>query len=234
MFIKSSPYYDAIYDFKDYGEASSRICRLAEELHPSAATLLDIACGTGRHLEHLQSRFQVEGLDLNPELLKAARARCPNVPFHLGDMRDFNLNRRFDVITCLFSSIGYVKSVRNLRRTVRCIAEHLSPGGLVFMEPWFTPDSYWTNTITANHVDQPDLKIAWMYVSKRRARLSILDIHYMIGTPGGISRFRERHEIGLFHGHEYEGAFRRCGLSVTYDSTGLFNRGLYIASAQNN
>ena len=67
-----------------------------------------MACGTGRHVELLRKRYEVEGLDISGEMLEAARARCPGVVFHQADMRTFALGRRFDVVTCLFGSIGYV------------------------------------------------------------------------------------------------------------------------------
>ena len=60
---------------------------LIRERNPSARTLLDVACGTGKHLEVLQHEFEVEGLDLDGDLLAIARERLgPAVPLYQGDM----------------------------------------------------------------------------------------------------------------------------------------------------
>ena len=231
MFSKSARFYDRLYAFKDYEEASHKVHDIIQARHSSAATLLDVACGTGKHLERLSQHYQVEGLDLNPDLLEIAQSRLPDVPLHVGDMADFALGKRFDVITSLFSSIAYVKTVENLGRTVQCFAQHLNPGGLVLVEPWFTPDTFWTGTITANFVNDPDLKVVWMYTSNRRDRVAVHDIHYMVGTPTGIEQFTEIHELGLFARNECERAFTNVDLTVEYDPVGLFNRGLYIGLA---
>ena len=156
MFTRSASFYDALYGFKDYGAAVDYLGQMLDSQAPGARTLLDVGCGTGRHLELLRGRYLVQGLDLNPALLDVARQRCPGVAFHEADMADFSLDSRFDVVTCLFSSIGYVRTEARLRSAVACMRRHLNPGGVLVIEPWFTPDAYWTGTITANHVDEPE------------------------------------------------------------------------------
>ncbi|MCX5848717.1 MAG: class I SAM-dependent methyltransferase [Deltaproteobacteria bacterium] len=228
MFEKSAKYYDALYHFKNYDEASEKLQTLIQQNNPNAKSLLDVACGTGKHLEYLRKNYLVEGFDLNPDLLEIARVRCPGVSFHQGDMVNLELNNKFDVITCLFSSIAYVKTVENLFSSVARMALHLKPKGLLFIEPWVYPDNYWIGKITANFVDQQDIKIAWMYISEIEGKMTIFNIHYLVGTTESIECFTERHEMGLFTHEEYSAAFHRAGLDVKYDSKGLFGRGMYM------
>src|SRR5690554_4042599 len=122
MFTKSAAFYDALYHFKHYPAASRRLHELVRTIHPEARSLLDVGCGTGKHLETLQDFFEVERLDLNADLLEIARDRCPGVPLHLASMVDFRLDRSFDVVACLFSSIGYVRTVENLRSAIASMA----------------------------------------------------------------------------------------------------------------
>lgn len=232
MFIHSAPFYDALYSFKDYAAAVREIRQVLDREAPRAKRLLDVGCGTGRHLELLREGYEVEGLDLNPQMLEVARTRCPRVPFHEADMTSFSLDRRFDVVTCLFSSIGYTRTEERMREAVLCMRRHLRPAGVLLVEPWFTPETYWTGTITANHVDQPDLKIAWMYPSEREGLVSVLDIHYLVGRPEGVETFRERHELGLFTEEQHLAAFRDAGLAARFESGGPFGRGLYVASCR--
>ncbi|MBV9864266.1 MAG: class I SAM-dependent methyltransferase [Abitibacteriaceae bacterium] len=228
MFTQSAWFYDAVYSWKDYAGEVEWLHAFIQAHDPQTRTLLDVACGTGKHLEFLRSYYQVEGVDLNKELLKIAHERLPDVPVHQGNMMDFQLGHSFDVVTCLFSSIGYVKTVENLQRAINNMSHHLEPGGLMLVEPWFHPTTYYPGTLHAGFVNDPDLKIARMNVSGIEGHISVMEMHYLVGTPEGIEHFTERHELALFTHEEYLTAFHNAGLEVHHEADGLTGRGLYI------
>jgi len=230
VYTEAADIYDVIYrPLRDYEGTSRRIADLVRARRPRAATLLDVGCGTGLHLEALRSSFACEGLDIEPAMVERARARCPGVPVHVMSMDRIDLPSTFDVVACLFSSIAYVRTVDRMRETVARMAGHLAPGGVVLVEPWFSPESFWTDTITANHAeDGPDLKVSWMYTSERRGDLSVLDIHYMVGTPRGVDILRETHELGLFTDAQYRDALADQGLEVHHLRDDVWRRGLYV------
>jgi SAM-dependent methyltransferase len=230
VFRRSARLYDAVYaSIRDYPREAAELDRLIQERRPGARTLLDIACGTGAHLEHLTG-YEVEGLDLDPEMLGVARERLPNVPLHEGDMADFDLGKRFDAVVCMFSSIGYVRTAERLRSAVASMARHLELGGVLVVEPWLSPEVWVDRHVGAVFVDQPELKIARMNVGEREGNLSIFEFEYLVGTPNGLERFNERHELGLFTVEQYLEAFRAAGLEVDHDPEGPMGRGLYIGS----
>ncbi|HVU12501.1 MAG TPA: class I SAM-dependent methyltransferase [Phototrophicaceae bacterium] len=229
MFTKSAAFYDAIYSWKDYAAEAAQLGDLIEQNKRSPGkTLLDVACGTGQHLRYLNEVYQGEGLDLDSELLKIARERCPGVTFHQGDMVDFNLRKQYDVVTCLFSSIGYAKTVERLNSALRSIAHHLVTGGVAIVEPWLMPGQYIPKHVAARFVDLPDLKIARINTAELEGDVSILAFEYLIGTPEGVVHLSERHELTLFSDAQYRAAFQGAGLSVELATPGLDGRGLYI------
>ena len=114
LLVKSAKFYDALYHFKDYKKASDRLTEIIKLYNPNAESLLDTACGTGKHIEYLRNEFQCEGLDINHDLLEIAKERCEGIVFHESDMTEFDTGEKYDVVCCLFSSIAYVKTYENL------------------------------------------------------------------------------------------------------------------------
>jgi len=231
MFEKSADFYDAIYHTKgkDY-EAEVRHLRQIINRHAATTpqTLLELACGTGNHTALLREHFRVEGLDLDAGMLAIARARYPDVPFHLADMRSFSLGKTFDLVICLFSAIGYASTLEALHGAIRTMAEHVSPGGLLLVEPWISPGEYRPGGVFSVFVDKPDLKIARMNVNQVRDTVSLINFHYLVATPDGVQHFTEEHELGLYTREEYRAAFESAGLVTGWEPEGLIGRGMYI------
>ena len=224
MYERSAHVYDEIYGAKDYVGEAARLRELIQARKPGALTLLDVACGTGRHLEHLRAWFEVEGLDREPTLLAIARERLPDVPLHEGDMRDFNLGKRFDAVTCLFSAIGHVASTDELHAAVQSMANHLAKGGVLVIEPWITPDKWIDRFASADAHG----RVARASRSWRDDRTTHLEFHYAVASPDGFECWTDRLESTLFTDEEYAKAFRAPGLTVEHDPEGLIGRGLYL------
>lgn len=231
MYNRSAAVYDAIYRAagKDYPGETQKIQALVRRYKRSDGDrLLDVGCGTGRHIAYLQEVFQVQGLDNSSQMLTEARAKYPGTRFHVADMADFELGETFDVITCLFSAIGYAQTLPRLAQTISTFAKHLRPGGVTLVEPWFGPGVLDTAKVHAVFVDEPELKVARLNISRVEGSLSYLDFQYLVGTPDGIEHYCETHVLGLFTNEEYQQAFTDAGLRVVHDEAGLDGRGIYI------
>lgn len=234
MFSASAELYDLIYSgFKDYPAEAAELAEAIRRARPGARTVLDVACGTGEHARLLthHHQFEVDGLDLDAEFVKIAQHKLPHATVFHGDMTSFSLPRRYDAIVCLFSAIGYVRTLENVERTFERFRAHLAPDGVVFVEPWFAPLTLQSGHTTATAVQSAGVAVCRMTHTEVEGRMSRLRFEYLIGRPTGIEHASEVHELGLFTTDELLGCFRAAGLRAERDPIGPSGRGLFTARA---
>jgi len=229
-FLKSAELYDAIYHFKNYQRESERLREFIEQAVPGAQAILDVACGTGEHARFLKEHYAVDGIDLNDRYLGAARVKNPSGRYTRADMTDFDLCCKYDAVVCLFSAIGYLKNVELLQRAVACMARHVRAGGVLLVEPWFTPAGWKPGTLSVNTGEMTDGLVCRMGLSSRDGNRSIIWLHYLRGTRRGVRYYLEQLELALFTAQEMAQAFEMAGMRVSYDPYGLMGRGLYIGT----
>jgi SAM-dependent methyltransferase len=224
--------YDAIYQGrgKQYKDEAVTLAERIRERNPAVTSLLDVACGTGAHLRYFAGMVDhVEGLDLAEDMLRVARANLPGVPLHQGDMCDFDLGRRFDAVTCMFSSIGYLEDAGRLNAALRCFAGHLNPGGVVVVEPWWTPEKARSGQVVGDLVTVDGLTISRVSHVVRSGAAHRMRVHYLVAdAASGIRHFTDTHLLSVFHRREYEAAFTGAGCSVEFVETRPDRPGLYI------
>ena len=101
------------------------------------ASVLDIACGSGRHSIELARRgFEVTGFDLSEFLINEARKNLKNsgeknmkVKFLIRDMRDFNFRNTFDIAVNIFTSFGYFDNDKENFSVIENVSRSLKKGG---------------------------------------------------------------------------------------------------------
>lgn len=127
--------------YRDYAENLTRreVDFLVEALSlQGTETILDLACGGGRHsLELARRGFTVVGLDAAAPVMAHARQRALeeglNVEFLAGDMRALQFEGRFDALLVMNSSVGFFDDATNAAVIAGC-ARALAPGGRLLLQ----------------------------------------------------------------------------------------------------
>ncbi|MEV0644886.1 class I SAM-dependent methyltransferase [Phytomonospora sp. NPDC050363] len=220
--------YDLLYSGKDYAGESAAVTELIRERVPDAAALLDVACGSGGHLRYLSEPFAAEGLELSPQMAAIARGRGCAVT--VGDMRGFDLGRRFDAVVCLFGAIGYAGGDAGLDAAVASMAAHLRPGGVVMVENFRAPGEFFDGYRVAGAWEEDGRVLTRLSVSRKRGSLGVVDMHMVYADDAGVRSFVDRHEMSLYSAADFERAFAAAGLSVTRVDDVLMGWGLYVGA----
>jgi SAM-dependent methyltransferase len=105
FYSEFAEHYETIFPLRDETYAF-----LAGQLAAPARRVLDIGCGTGHYCGRFAAAgHTVVGIDLDPEMIAAARARYSLARFECLDMRDVGrLNQTFDFAFCIGNTLAHL------------------------------------------------------------------------------------------------------------------------------
>lgn len=227
---RSAQVYDLYYSWLDYETHAVTVHEVIEARKPGTQSVLDVACGTGRYTEQLAKWYQVSGLDIAESMLTVAHRRMPETRFHLADMTDFDLGEMFDALVCMFSSIAYITSLKDLAAMIRSCERHLNPGGVLVIEPWFSPDAWKERHVGSRVVEGDGVTVARLDTSTRNGdKVNMRWAWAVAWADGDADAYVEDHPTALFTVDQYATLFAAAGLRAEYDPEGPLGRGLHVA-----
>jgi SAM-dependent methyltransferase len=232
--------YDDLYDGrgKDYRAESRAITRLIRGRNRSARSLLDVGCGSGRHLAELADRFEVHGAEPSSAMRALAAQRLPGVVIHDQGLPALGTGRTYDAVICMFSVIGYVGgatgSVAALNDSVAAMTRHLNPAGVLIVEPWLYPERYRAGYVgsdfTRTKAGRAIFRMSHSGITGA-GRVSVLTMNYLVGDDAGVTHFADTHLLTMYTKSELAQAFSNAGLSHEFASAG-FSRGVIVGARQ--
>lgn len=149
----SEEYYNGFAEYYDFHQRAVRRddIRFYTELARTAkGSILEIGSGTGRTLiPSAKAGADITGLDLSDDMLsfcrKELKKELPEIQHSVelvkADMTNFDLHRKFDLITTPFRPFQHLATVTEQLNCLASIKKHLTPNGL-FVLDIFDPDMY--------------------------------------------------------------------------------------------
>ncbi|WP_282121911.1 class I SAM-dependent methyltransferase [Algibacter mikhailovii] len=141
-----TPFYHILYKDRDDTEAHAFMETLTDYLNiPEHGTILDLACGKGRHARYLNKiGYDVTGVDLSENSIAFAK-QFENHRLHF-DVHNMcqPYHKQYDAVFNLFTSFGYFEDDGDNLKTIRAIKAELNAFGfgvIDFMNSEFVIDN---------------------------------------------------------------------------------------------
>ena len=150
-----------LYDYFATGQ-NGDVSFYLDEARKANGQVLELGCGTGRILIPVaEAGVSIFGIDNSPAMLKVARRKisgmCQDARQRIqcveGDMRSFELDRKFDLVIIPYRSFMFMLTLDDRRKALACIHDHLLDHGRLIFN-FFDPgvDEIATNSRSAGGI----------------------------------------------------------------------------------
>ncbi len=148
-------YFDADYYDYEFKSRKDDVRFYVSRYLEADGEVLELGVGSGRiALSAVRKGARVTGIDLSETMLEQAEKHRVKLPakrrsalsLHLGDMRNFNLGRRFNLITIPFNAFMHLYTIADVDQCLDAVKRHLSPDGKLILDVLIPDLNYLTRS----------------------------------------------------------------------------------------
>lgn len=227
------PDFGALYDSVPIYAERLDVQFYVDEAAAARGPVLELGCGTGRILiPTARAGHTITGLDGSAHMLERCRAKLDDEPEAVrrcvrltrGDVRDFNLDQRFSLITAPFRVVQHLTSIEDQLRFLAATARHLAPGGRLVFDVFNPHFSSLVGADGAEHEDTPEQQLPDGRTLRRTARVrrvrwidqvSEIELtYYVTDATRSVQRHVQAFDMRWFLHAELEHVLARAGFRV--------------------
>lgn len=200
LYNELAKYYD-LFNFSDYKKQSDFIDRVISNNFNknNKIKMLDLACGTGEHIKLLKNKYQIEGADINPGILKVARNKNPENIFYKADLNRLKFKENnYDVIYCLSSSIQYILSPKDMLNALKQIYFSLKKKGIFIFDLGYCKEKWIEGYVGIRTIVNDDFQAAEIFKSRSKNNISYYNPIYLVNKKGHFKFYIDDHKIYLY------------------------------------
>lgn len=155
-------------------------------------------------------------MDINSDMLVLARKNLgTKIKLYRQDMRKLHIPVRADILVCLFNSINYNLSYKELKDTLTRFYNHLKPGGVVVFDSAFTKSNWKEGYFGAQVYTVDGTNVARVNKSTSRGDIGTVYITYIIQRGAKKDIIETENVIMLLDPKKVLGIMKRVGFKTT-------------------
>lgn len=225
-------FYDHVGPYRDRPDVDFYVATAVQ----SGGPVLELGCGTGRVLiPTARAGIRIVGLDLSSHMLQVCQERLAQEPEEVqarvdlvqGDLRDFQLDTTFALVTIPFRPFQHLTTVADQRACLGCVRRHLNPDGRLVLDvfnPWL--EALVSDDLGQELGEEPAFTLADGRRVVRRHRTVDRDpcqqvnqvelIYYVTHPDGRTERLVHGFAMRYLFRYELEHLLARCGFDLEH------------------
>jgi SAM-dependent methyltransferase len=169
------------------------------------SNILELGCGTGKHAQILSEfGYNITGIDISSQMIENAVKNTPTnlnsrLEYFVGNVQNFRIEKKFDVIISLFHVVSYQSSNEDLLSMFKTASVHLKKGGIFIFDCWYGPGVLFDPpTVRVKRIEKNSIKIIRIAEPIFHPNENIVDVNYTIQVDNGkglIESILEKHRM---------------------------------------
>ena len=233
QFNTYAKFYDLLYKDKNYAKEALYVDALISKYFSSKnknyPSLLDLACGTGKHLFELSSLGypNLAGSDISASMIELASSKAKElnkqIEFYNYSFQQANrIPGKFDVIVSMFSAINYIITLEDQLQTFRNIHGLLNDKGIFVFDYWngnaVIRDYSPVKVLRKKEASKEIIRISETDVDTIEQKVSVKFSCLYLEENELQNQFEEIHQLHYYHFSEMYNLLNTTGFTVIHMS----------------
>jgi SAM-dependent methyltransferase len=225
LFNSYAAYYDLLYKDKDYVKEANFVKYLINKYETlNDLDILELGCGTGKHANlFAKMGYNIVGVDISPSMIDIANSNIfhelkDKLEFKIGDVRNINIKKQFDVVLSLFHVVSYQTTNIDLDKMFNTVSKHLKSGGLFIFDCWYGPGVLSDKpAVRIKRMENDEMKVLRISEPTFYPNSNLVDVDFTVqinDKNGKIDVISERHEMRYLFKPELEYFLERNDLNL--------------------
>ena len=199
-----SKFYDLVYFKKKYKKEISFLLNLLKKKKIKFKKILELGSGTGSHGKYLKKLgFDIIGVEKSSQMIKISKEKKIGFKIYNSDLKEFRINKKFDLVISLFHVINYMTKKTSLNKFFDTASFHLKKNGYLVFDTWYTPGVNFIKPSKKIKIfTNKEFKVVKKVFPKKTNKTNF-DINYKFEifnkSSGLLFHFFEKHKIRHFN-----------------------------------
>jgi SAM-dependent methyltransferase len=209
-------------------------------------SVLDLGCGNGLYLFPLKkAKFYIEGLDISKKMINEIRKKNKTIKLYIQDMSKFKINKKYDSIICLNSSLVLLPNFNLIEKTIKKCSKHLNEKGILLLDlpnhKKEIKESNFEQTIGTSKISSG--RIDTIYRDYKKGNKWVTDWFGFVKKGKNFFQFKEHYEELIYSPKKLEKSLKKNGFKIikiygtrqggNFDSNNSFRR-FYLCQKMKN
>ncbi len=216
LYTSLAKWWSLLSPVEEYEEEADLLLSIIFSYKKNLKEGLELGSGGGSNAFYFKNKLAMTLLDASSDMLKISKKLNPECPHHLGDMRDADLAKKFDLVF-IHDAICHIQTKKDLTKVFLTAKRHLKDDGLLLIVPDFLKETFKQDEIQTGGTSRKSKGIRfleWSFDKNPRDNVVNVEYVYLLKEKNQCRVERDSITCGIFSKKDWQKQFEQIGFRM--------------------